>query len=303
MQPLLPFNLVGCTVEEVEWPARGFRLVLSGKTAKGQPVAGYRVTFEAVANVYPLRMFLSEKRILIPKGTIVGGRPQPYSHNKSELYPLKLPAKLTHFRRSTAAKVTYGDRAFTDCHGPPPALQKGQLRMLFALAEKRFKNRGPFPILCNRVNLTDAKGKVLGGEVNPPERDWPEEDFLQLGRRFAVAVLGSDKAAARACLSRECRQRLGAKGLNRVISKCADGRRLLHNSAAYGYTFDTLFEFGAETDPALVWESVQGGRPVGLPPEAVRGIVSASSEGLREGLFALYVVEEGGELRIGRVMQ
>ncbi len=55
MQPLLPFDLVGCTVEEVEWPARGFRMILGGKTAKGESVAGCRLTFEAVANVEAAR--------------------------------------------------------------------------------------------------------------------------------------------------------------------------------------------------------------------------------------------------------
>ena len=38
--PDLPFDLTGCTVTQIEWPRRGFRMILGGKTAEGRAVDG-----------------------------------------------------------------------------------------------------------------------------------------------------------------------------------------------------------------------------------------------------------------------
>jgi hypothetical protein len=62
--PDVPIDLTGAVVVGVEWPPRGFRMLLDGEAADGPSVAGARLTFEAVVNQYPLRGFLSEKRSL-----------------------------------------------------------------------------------------------------------------------------------------------------------------------------------------------------------------------------------------------
>src|SRR5262245_10098540 len=126
--PELPFDLTGCQVAQVKWPARGFQVVLAGETAGGRSVAGFRLTFEAVANQYELREFLSCKRRIERKGRL--------RINKVDLYPLRLPATLTHLKPSRTSRPSYGDAAFTDAHGKPPAVGPKQQLYLFALAEK-----------------------------------------------------------------------------------------------------------------------------------------------------------------------
>src|SRR5438105_3518821 len=92
-------DLTGATVVAVAWPPRGFRMTLAGQTAVGLFVGGFRLTFAAVANQLPLRMFLREKRML--RKRVI--RPQTshpivYTDNQCEAYPLKLPAPLTCLR-------------------------------------------------------------------------------------------------------------------------------------------------------------------------------------------------------------
>src|SRR5262245_4732982 len=148
----IAFDLTGATVRQIAWPPRGFRLVLSGQTAEGCSVDGAQVTFEAVVNQFPLRMFLTEKRILRKRVMRhKDGRSVSFVDNSCKALPLKLPAKLTCLRLSKVDHPTYGDRAFTDFHGEPPEPGARQKLYLFALAEKRFKGRKPFPIVCSRV--------------------------------------------------------------------------------------------------------------------------------------------------------
>ena len=68
--------------------------------------------------------------------------------NTMNRYPLKLPSTLTHLKESRASKLSYGDAAFTDAYGDP-VVEPNQHVFMFALGEKRFKNRKPFPIISN----------------------------------------------------------------------------------------------------------------------------------------------------------
>ena len=109
----LPFDLVGCTVTRIEWPRRGFRMVLGGKTAGGRVVEGARLTFEEVANLAPLDTFLTARLTYSPPR----GQRRRGEYGYTPGVPLRLPTRLTHLRRSRAARASYGDRVFARYYG------------------------------------------------------------------------------------------------------------------------------------------------------------------------------------------
>ena len=172
----------------MQWPARGFQLLLAGETAEGRPVAGVLLTFGAVANRYELREFLNGRRRFERKGGC--------TRNTIAPYPLRLPARLTYLRPSRMRRASHGDAAFTDAHGKPPTAGPKRRLYLFALAEKRFRGRNPFPILCERLSLADAKGGLLSGAEAPPPRHWSTDQYRRLGMRFLEAVVMDERAAA-----------------------------------------------------------------------------------------------------------
>jgi hypothetical protein len=312
----LPFDLAGCLVVQVSWPPRGFQLFLCGQTAGGEPVEGARLTFEAVANLQVLKSFLREKRFLDRRGLLGGGWCRD---NRSRNYPLRVPAELTHLAAGKAKRVRYDDPALEDYADHSPAsLLPGRKLYLFALAEKRFKGRKPFPVICERVTLAGATGGALAGAVSPPSREWRTEDFEELGMRYLVATITGDLGAAYGLLSRECQKRLGKAAFARQVAKefrnlgwtpapghggvAAIVRRL---EKALGRTgpgkpdarLRNFLYAAAADDDEIVWESVQDRRPAGFPREAVRAYVHLGAEFYR-GLFSVDVVEEDGELRI-----
>ncbi len=285
----LPFDLTGCKVVELEWPPRALRLVLGGATAGGRLVDRAYLTFQAVVNRYEVDQFLQLQRYI--------ERGAGYTNNKIKWYPLRLPATLTCLKRSRAAKASYGDAAFTDAYGSPPEVGAGRRLYLFALAEKRFHDRKPFPIICSRVGLVDATGKRLAGAETPPPRKWPAEDYERLGMRYLEAVLTGERKTAFGLLSKACQKRLGKAGFARRVAEDfrkvgwggVDVRKLRgHRGLLYA---------NAEDDDQIVRESVQCLKPADFARESVRAWVELGTSFYREAYF-VFVVEEGGELRI-----
>jgi hypothetical protein len=285
----LPFDLTGCKVVKAEWPPRAFRLVLGGATAGGRPVEGARLTFEAVVNRYEVDQFLQLQRYI--------ERGPGYIDNKIKWYPLRLPATLTCLKRSRSAKVGYGDAAFTDAYGPPPEVRADQRRYLFALSEKRFKERKPFPIICSRVALVDAKGKRLAGADTPPPRKWPTAEFERLGMRYLEAALTGDRKTAFGLLSKACQKRLGKTEFARRVAE--DFRKVGWGGVDVRKIrgLRGLLYANAEDDDQIVWESVRCCQSADLPRESVRAWVELGTSFYREACY-VFVVEEGGELRI-----
>lgn len=281
----LPVDLVGHKVTQVHWPARGVQMLLTGATAEGRSVANVVLTFSAVANQYELQQFLSWKRHLERKGALTRNRVDPY--------PLKLPATVTCLKLSRARQASYGDAAFTDAHGKPPALGPTQQLCLFALAEKRFKDRKPFPIIFERWSLTDSRGQMLVGIEEPAARRWSSEEYQRLGTQFFEAVVIDDLAAAWNMLSRACRKRLGKAEFRRRLGDyrgCAQRFELpLEQLRAY-------MSVNVEDDPEIVWQCVRG-LPADFPRESARAQLILCSEFLREDL-GVYVIEEDGTPRL-----
>jgi hypothetical protein len=280
--PKLPFDLAGCKVSQVKWPARGFQMVLADQTAEGRSVAGALLTFSAVANQYELRDFLTGKRRLERKGGV--------TRNTIDRYPLQLPVTLTQVKTSRATRASYGDAAFTDAHGQPPTLGPKQHLCLFALAEKRFKGRKPFPIIFERLSLADRRGKPLCGTEPPPTRRWSSDEYQRLGMRFFEAVVTDELTAAWDMLSKACRKRLGRAEFKRRLGDYRGWAR------RFGQALDQLrshLYVNVEDDTELVWESVQNA-PADFPRGSARAQLALCSEFSREELF-VYVVEEDGE--------
>lgn len=290
----MPFDLTGCQVVQVTWPARGFALHLAGETAAGRSVADAVLTFEAVANLYELREFLSGKRRIVREGGV--------TRNTIADYPLGLPATLTHLKASRAARACYGDEAFTGAHGNPPSVGPGQRLYLFTLAEKRFVDRKPFPIICGRLTWADGERTSPSGEAPEPLPRWSMEEYQQLGMRFFEAVVMDALAAAREMLSKSCRKRFGNAAFRRRLGEYAGcGRRFAEKGDGAGPAewIERLrphMTVNVEDDEAIVWESVQN-TPADFPREAARAQLELGSEFLRESLF-VYVVAEDGEPRL-----
>jgi len=299
---------------KVEFPPRGFRMILGRETGQGRSVDGARLTFEAVANQFEVKEFLRSKRWT--------ERRAGWTHNLSKSYPLKLPSTLTSLQRSRAGRASYGDAAFTDAHGPPPELRAGQQLYLFTLAEKRFKDRKPFPIICERVALVDAKGEPLGGAERPPAREWPTEAYQEFGLRFAIAVLMDDLQAASGMLSTPCRKALGKAGLRKVLKQWFGfAVRFEHWKQATeapeyaGFCKQVgawdpdktaawlpAFVSASVDDDDVLWEQLQNSPlPNHLLRDAIRASVTIETPFSREPIFRFYVVDEGGELRVDDV--
>lgn len=292
----LPVDLEGATVVRISWPPRGFQVELDGKTSDGLSVAGARLKFEDVVNQFPLRMFLSEKRF-IQKRVVhrKNGPPITFTDNSCESYPLKLPAKVSHLRLSRARRVNYGDHAFTDCHGPPPGIKPGQQLLDFGLAEKRFKNRKPFPIICARIILVDRKGQPLIGEETPPQKSWPTSDHEQIGRRFAEAILQDKLSTAWTLCSKQLRKQKSATALREWTGDWRGAALPLPR----GLKLSEHLHVEVTDDANEVWDRVATDE-AGTAPQSVLAIVTISFAGRREER-TICIVEEAGKLQVGRL--
>jgi hypothetical protein len=299
----LPFDLTGCRVTAVEWPARGLRLILGGKTAAGRDVDSVRLTFEEVVNHRQLHGFLTarltynRRRVRIP---FVGVRWIDEYHYGDR--PLRLPARLTHLRRSRAARASYPDRVFAAYHGAPPAAGRGQRLYLLALSEARFRGR-PFPVVCGRVTLVAAGGTALGGAETPRPRPLPAAVLVRLGRRFAEAVLAGDRAAVDRLLTPGARRRLGRRGLRAFLPRGWAGT-VRHCGGPKQAAKLTLEYLSVEADPgAEVDDGPSFARMApDVPPHTVRGVVQVypgPPDSDVDPMAILYVVGDNRAPRIG----
>jgi len=281
----LAFDLTGCTVAHVNWPARGIRLLLKGETAEGRPVAGAALTFGSVENQYEVREFLSGRRRMVRTGSI--------TRNTVDRNPLKLPAELTHLKLSRARQADYSDAAFTDAHGTPPAVGPTQHLCLFALQANRFKDRKPFPIIFERWSLTDASGKMLTGAEEKSGLRWSHEEYQRLGMQFFEAIVTDNLTTAWNMLSKACRKRLDRSDFGRRLRDYRGCAR------RFGQPLDQLRAYmsvNVADDEEILWQSVQGW-PAEGPRESARAQITLGSEFLREEL-GVYVVEEDGAPRL-----
>src|SRR5262245_46500019 len=295
--PDLPFDLTGSTVTEIDWPRRGFRMILGGKTADGRAVDGVRLTFEEVANLDPLNTFLTAR--------LTYSRPSarmPYPEYHYTPFPLRLPTRLTHLRRSRAARASSPDPAYGTYYGAPPRAGRNQRLYLFTLAAARFRTRKPFPIVCARTALVAADGTALGGEETPIPPPLSVKVLKQLGRQFAEAVLNGNDAVANRLLTEAARRRLGRTGLNRLLPrgwaesvKYAGSRKKA--AAMFRKHLTVEPQPGGEAADSI---SFAHNAP-GVPPNSVRGFVvvyAGDPDWDIDPMCFLYFVGEGRDVRI-----
>jgi hypothetical protein len=285
------------TVVKVSYPPRSFQLVLEGAEVAGRAVDSIKVTFEAVANLEEIRTFLTAK--YIRRERKVPGYKRPWAFFDPQTYLLKLPAKLTQLRQSTATQIRYGDRVFAAACAGKTTLKPGEQLYYFALKEKRFKGRQAFPIVCSRLSVVDAKGNRLAGAETPPQRRWQIKDYEQLGMQYLEAILTGDLKTAFALLSKACQRRLGKTGFARRL---ADDFR----SVGWGGVdvremarrhLRSLLYANAENDDQMVWERVQCQTRTDFPRESIRSYLELGTSFYREALW-VDVVEEDGRLRL-----
>jgi hypothetical protein len=292
----LQFDPTGCTVTAIEWPRRGFRMVLGGTTAAGTDVDGARLTFEEIANHDPLHTFLTAGLTYIPKTAR-----RPYDHFKIVGTAVRLPAQLTHLRRSTAASVSYGDPAYGKYYGAARA-GRGERLFVFALGVPRFKDRKPFPVVCRRVALVAADGTALGGAETVVPPPLPVTLLKRLGKQFAEAVLAGDDAAADKLLTPAARKRLGWAGLDRLLPR---------GWAATVRHYGGRKEAAAMIRKHLTVEAEPGGEAADnamfthaapdVPPNSVRGVVTVypyHPDTDVDPMCYLYFVGDGRDARI-----
>jgi hypothetical protein len=294
--PDFPFDLTGCRVTAIEWPRRGFRMILGGQTAAGRDVDGARLTFEEIANHDPLHTFLTAGLTYSPRTAR-----RPYDHFRFGGSLVRLPSRLTHLCRSKAAKPTYGDAAYGRYYGAP-RVGRGERLFVFALGVPRFKNRKPFPVVCRRVALATADGTALGGEETAVPPPLPVGVLERLGRQFAEAVLAGDDDAADRLLTPAARKRLGRAGLDRLLPR-GWGATVRHyggrkKAAAMLRKHLTVeAEPGGEAaDSALFSHAAPD-----VPPNSVRGFVTVypyHPEYDVDPMCYLYFVGEGRDARI-----
>lgn len=308
----LPFDLSGCKVKQVQWTSRGVQLILSGETSGGETVDGAKLSFENVANLYPLQDFLRNRRFIekkTRKGAVLDKKTKKFvdrtvvtTIENLKPYPLKLPATLLQLNVSKSAQASYGDVVFTSAHGKPPKANTGQTTVLFALDEKRFQNRKAFPIVCDSVILKDKRGNLLIGNEKPAATHWSVDEYRKLGLIFFESLATSDLATAEKLLSQRCRKRIKRLTLAKlagdylgVAEKMAQLQPRKIKVPVIEW-FRKHMQVNVEVDERLIWDMAQS-MPHGGSPGAVRASLELCTECLRESLH-LMVVEENGDMRI-----
>ncbi|MFO0940838.1 MAG: hypothetical protein U0930_08720 [Pirellulales bacterium] len=306
----LPFELTGCNVKQVKWNSTGVRITLSGTTDEGTSVDGCCLTLSFIANLYELQDFLKNQRSVEKKsrkGTVLDKKTKKWvdrtvvvTIEKLKPYPLKLPSRLTHFSISKSTQASYGDALFTNVHGKPPKAVGGQKTLLFALDEKRFCDRKPFPIICEEFSIEDKKGKPLDGKQETKRNNWSEEEYRRLGLTFFEALAVADNSAVDQMLTIGSRKRVKKLKLEKLASdfhgvadRMAQAQPIKVKGSPISW-FRKMMRVDVELDPRF-WDTERG--PGDPPLSAMRAQLTLSTECLRETL-SVYVIEEDGEMRI-----
>ena len=278
-------------VVSVSYPRRGFQMVVEGATVEGRAIRQVKLVFDEVANQEAIMFFLMSE-----------STPEVFAvvcfHEAS--YPLTLPAKLTTLRQSEQSRPSYNDAAFDEEYGRPAPLRPGQKLYYFALAEKRFKNRKPFPIICRRLRIADGSGKLIAGDSSKPRKSWKSRDYEKIARQFSQAILGGDYQAAYALTSQRLQKLLSLK---KLAAEFDEYRQNLPNAKQMDeYYKDIGFEDGYPgrlqievTKEDEYWSNQTF--PSQLEPESCCTSAIIYFHGLFE--CTLTLVEEGGSLRIG----
>ncbi|MCU0704568.1 MAG: hypothetical protein MUF18_11380 [Fimbriiglobus sp.] len=295
----LPFDLAGCTVTAAEWRPRGLRLTLGDATAGGHDMTGARLAFEEVANRDHLYTFLTA-RLTYRRRTLklpTGGQ-RTFSEYLYDSRPLKLPARLTTLRVSTAARQSYPDRVFATYYGAPPAAGPGRRVYLLGLSEPRFGGRGAFPIVCGRVALVMPGGVAHGRGETPAAKPLPAAVLTRLSKAFATAVLAGDRSAADELLTPECRKRFGRGGLAKLLPRgwVATVRHFGDPSSAVA-TIRREMTVEVESPPDA---AIEPGFSI-VPPHTIRGVTKvfpAPADSDVDPMCVLYFVGSGKEVRI-----
>ena len=169
------------------------------------------------------------------------------------------------------------------------------------MAEKRFKGRKPFPIICTRIHLVDGVGRPICGEEVPPQRRWPMATYERRGRRLAEAILLGDLPTAFDLCSKALRKRVGRAGLARWAGDWKGAASPLREGPAAVRNLREHLAVEATDDADDVWDLVAGASDgEAVPPESVLAIITMSIIGRREEKL-LRMVADAGEPRIGRL--
>ncbi len=296
----LPFELTGSKVTEIEWPLGGVRFTLTGKTDSGNEVNAARLTFERVSNLVQVRAFLTTKLSYLPAGTR-----RKFPEYRIAESPIKLPARLTCLRLTQAAKLSYGDRVFSNYHGKPFVGAKDKV-YLFSLAAPRFRDREPFPIACSRVAFVQADGPAPGHEETPPATIHSFDALQPIAREFAEAIFHQDLEKANRLLTPEAQKILKKQQLKRFLPRgwksfvdqygdtdtaIVECLKILTIEPHFGGTDDLEIPYGPYVTPDVTVDQISG----------VLSIFAGDPDWDIDPMCSLYFVNQDGQPRIGIV--